>query len=278
MHLISAGYRFLMLLVLLLTLVSCKGSFLGDDIRLFRKVQALANAVATEDLGKIKEIISDQPTLLNYQEPRFGQTLLIWSILNDRYKSAEKLLQLGADPNLQNHDGLSALMYAAEWSSKEWKGNPKYLKLVLRYGGDPNAIAKPISPPARLQTPLISAVNSLSLDNVKIIINAGADPNYIDGCKSALVAAFDLGQIDIVHYLIIEKKIDVHTADCKTLNGDTITVLSQLRNMVYPLGSREHKVKMEVVQYLKSQGLDYNQEPVPKHFYKIYDENFLEKY
>jgi uncharacterized protein len=262
-------------------MVSCNDNdnLLGNDIRLFSKVSILAKAVASEDIEKIEKLVSKQPFLLNYQEPRFGQTLLIWAILNDRYKSAEKLLQLGADPDLQNFDGLSALMYAAEWSIEEWKGDPKYLKLILRYGGNPNAIAKPKVPPARLQTPLIAAVNSLNLKNVTILVDAGADPNYAEHCKSALVAAFHLGQIEMVRYFIIDKNVDVHSSDCKTtLEGDDITVLSRLRGMIYELDSPEYKIKMEVVAYLKLQGIDYHKEPIPSRFYKIYDSKFLEKY
>lgn len=270
--------RIFMLVALLPILVACKDNLLGNDIRLFNEVSALAKAVAAEDINKIEKILSREPTLLNYQEPRFGQTLLMWSILNDRYTSTEMLLRLGADPNLQNHDGLSSLMYAAEWRIEEWKGDPKYLKLLLKYGGDPNSIAKPTEPPARFATPLIAAVNSFSLENVKILVDAGANPDYNDRCTSALTAAFHLSQIEMVRYFIIDKKVDIHNTDCKTLGGDDITVLTRLRKMTYPLNSHKHKVKMEVVEYVKLQGFDYYKEPVPKHFYKIYDAEFLEKY
>jgi ankyrin repeat protein len=255
------GYRQMFFLILPIVmsqfLVACSedNNLLGDDIKLFQEVSTLAKAVDVEDTAKIEKIITNQPTLINYQEPRFGQTLLIWSILNDRYKSAENLLRLGADPNLQNHDGLSALMYAAEWRSEEWHGDPKYLKLVLKYGGDPNAVANPHASQARLETPLIAAVHSFSLENLKTLVNAGADPNYSDNCKSALEAAFALGQIDMVRYLIIEKKVDVQPSNCKTLAGEDITVFDYLRGMRYPRNSREFKVKMEIVEYLKRQGI-----------------------
>jgi ankyrin repeat protein len=272
--------RWLLALIALLFLISCddNNNLLGNDIRLFDKVSGLAAAVASQDIEKIEKIVSKQSALLNYQEPRFGQTLLIWAILNDRYKSAEKLLRLGADPDLQNYNGLSALMYAAEWSVEEWKGDPKYLRLVLRYGGNPNAISNPKVPPARLQTPLIAAVNSLSLENVKILISAGADPDYADSCNSALAAAFNLGQIDMVRYLVIERNVDVRSANCEALDGKSITVATYLREMRYPLDSREYRVKMEVVEFLTSKGVDYRKEPIPKHFYKIHNPEYLKKY
>lgn len=272
--------RPLMLTILFFLLISCgeTNSLLGDDIRLFSEVPALATAVASEDTENIEKIVVQQPALVNYQEPLFGQTLLIWSIMNDHYKSAEMLLRLGSDPNLQNNDGLSALMYAAEWAIGDWAGNPKYLKLVLSYGGNPNAVATPKVPPARLQTPLIAAVNSLSLENVKILISAGADPDYSEGCKSALAAAFNLGQIDIVRYLIVERKVDVSSVNCKSLDERNITVATYLREMTYPLDSREYRVKMEIVEFLRSRGVDYNGEPIPKHFYKLYYSEYLKKY
>lgn len=273
-----SAYRLAVFVALLPLLVSCRGELLGDDIRLFNDVPALARAVANEDIDEIEKTVGERPALVDYQEPRFGQTMLIWSILNDRYKSAEKLLQLGADPNLQNKDGLSALMYAAEWHIEEWRGDPKYLRLVLKYGGDPNAIADSQTPPARLGTPLIAAVNSLNLENVRILVEAGADVDYREGCTSALSAAFNLGQVDMVRYFIIDTKADVRAGGCRTLGGDNISVLTYLREMAYPLDSRDYRVKMEVVRYLKARGFDYYKEPVPKHFYKIYSAEFLDEY
>lgn len=272
--------RLLVLTTLFLFLISCgdNDNLLGNDIRLFNAVSGFAAAVASEEIEKIERIVSQHPALVNYQEPRFGQTLLIWAIVNNRYNSAEKLLRLGADPNLQNNNGLSALMYAAEWSVKEWNGDPKYLNLVLMYGGNPNAVANPKVPPARLQTPLIAAVNSLSLENVKVIISAGADPDFAENCKSALATAFSLGQIDMVRYLMIERNVDVGSANCITLDGKDITVATYLREMRYSLDSREHRVKMEIVEFLKAKGIDYFKEPIPKHLYKMHDPEYLKKY
>lgn len=116
-----------------------------------------------------------------------------------------------------------------------------------RYGGDPNAIAKPEVPPSRLETPLIAAVHSLNLENVKILIHAGADPDYSDGCRSALEAAFDLGQIEMVRYLVIDRKVNLVARDCKTLAGEEITILTHLREAAYPLDSSEYRVKMEII-------------------------------
>lgn len=226
---------------------------LGNDIRLFDDVSRFAEAVDNEDLDEIEKIVQQQHSLVNYQEPRFNETLLMWSILNNKESSAEKLLQLGADPNLQNYDGQSAMMYAAEWQRAPYQGDPKFLRLVLRYGGNPNAIAAPKSPPSRLATPLIAAVNSLNLENVKTVVDAGANVNYSDRCTSALTEAFNLGQIEIVRYFVIEKKADVSLRGCKTIHGEQITIFSYLEDMTFTAGSREQRMKEELVDYLEKQ-------------------------
>ena len=59
----------------------------------------------------------------------------------EKYKSAETLLQCGADPNIATtHSGETALFVAAgfSWVDNLAKTDPKYVKLLLKYGADPN--------------------------------------------------------------------------------------------------------------------------------------------
>lgn len=68
---------------------SVQEDLLGNDYRLFKNtpVWELAQAVQNDNIKKIKEIVSKQDINLDYQEPRFGSTLLMLSIMNEQFKS-----------------------------------------------------------------------------------------------------------------------------------------------------------------------------------------------
>lgn len=63
-----------------------------------------------------------------------------------------------------------------------------------------------------------------------------------------------------------------------TIDGTPLYILYYLREMVFPLDSNEYKIKMEVVNYLKTKGLDYSKEPIPDLYKEQYDKSYLGKY
>ena len=250
---------------------------LANDIRLYENTPAweLAKAVNELDTRRVSELCREDPSLVGFQEPRFGQTLLEWATYTNKYESVKALVEAGADPNLQSNDGTSAFIHSADIDE-----TTDYLELLLRFGGDVNAVAVPKDGKnqQQLRTPLIAAARS-SLANVRLLVEAGADVNYTnEQHQSALHEACDFNRIEIVRYLIIERQADPRILMLRTLNGDSLFVHHLLRNMLFPLDSREYQVKMEVVDYLKTHGMDYWQTEVPAHLYKNYPLEYLEKY
>ena len=260
---------------------------LGKDIRLFRNtpVWKLAKAVDKEDVEKINYLVKNKNVPIDFQEARFGQTLLIWATYCGREKSVEALLKLGADPNLQDHyDGDNAMLIASGSSfySENWCRS-NLLRMILQYGGDPN------SQTFRIQneredyggkTPLTKA-SGVCLEKVKLLVDAGADIDYIseNSSNNPLRGALLRKKVDIVKYLLIEKKANYHNAETSiTIQGDTITVLKRLRDWTFPLDSEEYKIKMEIVEYMKEQGEDYWSYPIPKDIQKRYPQEYLDKY
>lgn len=247
----------------------------GLDIRLFKDGPAweLAKAVQSEDTIKIKKIISEHTVSVDYQEPKFGETLLLWAVWANHYKSSKVLLECGADPNLQdNSNGNSAFIYAADKFETS-----TYLKLLLAYKGDVNAVTKNDSTNI-LCTPLITAAYH-RLESVKLLIDAGADINYTaKNFKCALGSAFTFKKVDIVSYLLIDKKADYKRSFGKTIDGKDIIITDMLRHWVFPLNSDSYRKKMEIVAYLKKQGVDYTKAPIPEHYLKNYPKEFLDKY
>lgn len=256
-------------------------NLLGYDYRLYRDgpAEKLARAVRWQNVRKIRRLTAANPALLRYQEPRYGETVLILATVRKRARAVRALLEAGADPNQQDtYDGYSPVMEAAQDYDSS-----ALLRLLLAHGGDPNAVARPTQPGrlnGPLETPLMFAVGH-RLESVKLLVEAGADVNYYTGPplhRSVIESAFIIGKLDILRYLIIERQIDVHTPLAVTMKGDTLRIGYGLRTLVYPLDSEKYRQKMELVQYLEGKGVDYWRTPVPDHYYKIYSKEFLDKY
>ncbi len=249
-------------------------NYLANDIRLFKHINwELAQAVSIEDTVQIKNILKDGNINVDEREPKFGMTLLIWAINEKKYHSAEVLLKNHADPNLHdNYDGTSAIIAAADNSETS-----KFLELVLMYGADPN---NEIQSDTSLlnQTPLVVAARN-NIDNVKVLINAGAEINKgADKGQSALFTAVRFEQVDVVKYLLIEKNAEFRFPVYETLDGKKLYIVDYLRDWIYPLDSDKYQKKMEIAKYLKDNGMDYWKTKIPKRYYNQYSSEFLEKY
>lgn len=269
--------------IVLLTLIGAcskgQNNMLGNDVNLYEgtKSWSLAKAVDAEDTVKIRSICEKDKTLLLFQEPRFGQTLLEWAVYTNHYPSAKILVELGADPNKQSYDGTSAFIHACNKDETS-----DYAKLLIKYGADVNSVAKPDTTKAgcvqQLKAPLVAAAQS-NIEIVKILVEAGADINYIgEQWQSALHYACNLDRIDIIKYLVIEKKADISRPLFVKLNGDSLYLHHLLRELRFPLDSKEYQTKMEVVAYLKERGMNYWETKIPEQFYELYNKEYLEKY
>lgn len=270
--------RTLFFIFLSLVMISCvrnNDNMLGNDVRLFKHtpVWDVAKAIEKGDSIAIRDLLMGEPdSLLNYQEKKFGQSLLEWAIACDHYESAKVLLELGADPNVPSNEA-SPMIEAAKMGTD-------YVKLLLKYGGDANAVSRS----EKFQhwpTPLIGAAGNY--ESVRILIEAGADPNYIHITKNgARCAALQYAAIscnmDVIRYLIIDIKVNTQRSFDTTINGDSIYVVNYLRYCTYPLDSEEYRKKMEIVAFLKDQGMNYWETKVPQQFYRSYDSAYLEKY
>ena len=264
---------------ILFCLISCynqekpvdKSKLMGNDYRLFQSTPAwtLAKAVEAGDIKKINEEILQKKASVDYQESRFGKTLLMLAITNSQYDSAKTLLELGANPNL--HDtfkGETPIIVAAD------NDDPKYLKLLLAYKGDPNSIENVFSGPKKrinsernsALTACISAIDGKNdLEKVKLLVEAGADINYTKKgiIQTVFAEALMLEKMDVALYLI-EKGADYTKSITSTVleGGDDVSVLQILRNSIIDLDSEQYKKKMELVAFLKSKGFDYDKEPI----------------
>ena len=250
-----------------------KSKLLGMDYRLFQSTPAwnLAKAVKIGDIKKIKEEVIQKKVPVDYLESRFGHTLLMMAIYNGEYESAKTLLVLGANPNLHDtYKGKTPVIIAAG------NADPKYLKLLLAYKGDPNSIENVFSGPkkkinAERNSALTACISPVDgehdLEKVKLLVEGGADINYTKKgiIQTVFAEALIQGKMDVALYLI-EKGADYTKPITSTVleGGEDVSVLYILRCSIIDLDSEQYKKKMEVIAFLKAKGLDYYKEPIPE--------------
>jgi len=263
---------------------------LGADITLFEGTEAweLAIAVEDEDTLEIVRLIREGISV-DTREDKFGQSLLIWAAYTGHYNSAKTLLQNGADPSLTDeYNGKSATLVASNYGFFGGKGvNAGYdtsvamLKLILDYGGSPNQVCKGKHPDNihTIKTPLMEAV-SCCLYKTQLLVERGADVNFGNGFQSVLFSAAHGGKDRelILKYLLIEKDADFKNKYAFTISGDTLRLTDLLRSWVEPLNSEEYRVKMEIVEFLQQNGMNYWETAVPKHLFANYPNEYLDKY
>jgi hypothetical protein len=251
-----------------------KQKLLGNDYRLFQNTPAweLAKAVEDNDVEKIKKEVSYKKVNINYQESRFGNSLLMLAITNNQYTTAEELLKLGANPNLKDfYRGSNSVIDATDHE------DPKYLILVLKYGGNANSLeTAPVKNEDRARsTPLnnaISNIDAYSLDKVKLLIDAGADINYFNNGPEVytnlpLAEALIHNNIKALLFLL-EKGADYNKVMYTMADGHKVFILEGLRKSLIELDSEQYKFKLKAITFLKKHGLDYNAEPVPDYILK----------
>ncbi|WP_293308139.1 ankyrin repeat domain-containing protein [Pedobacter sp. UBA5917] len=250
------------------------GKLLGNDYQLFENtpIWALAKAVRNNDTAKIKELVFVKRMKVDYQETKFGNTLLMLSIVNNQYETSKVLLNLGANVNLENtYRGVSAMIEAAN------NDEPKYLELLLAHKGNPNAIENApvkVGDMAR-ETALnkaISFVGTNGLVKVKLLVEAGADVNYFNEGNPAytnlpLGDALIQDKMDIVLYLL-QQGADYKKVMYLTVNNQKTYILEALRKSVLDLNSLQYKMKLDVIAFLKRKGLNYEKEPIPEYILK----------
>ena len=103
----------------------------SPEIILFDEMVSILNS---RKILTFNELFEDEEEdilkIINYQEFPSGNTLLIYAVRNNLKSAVELLLLKGADPNLQNKFGNSALHAAYK------VGNPYIINLLLEYGAD----------------------------------------------------------------------------------------------------------------------------------------------
>jgi hypothetical protein len=172
----------------------------------------LAKAVATENDMEITKLIKSSNYDINLREPKFGQTLLLLAVGNDKLISTKTLLENNANINIRDFLNISPIEEATK--NIQFKKNAvEILKLLIQHGANVNDadIIKSGNDTAQYVVPLVKA--SSNLDCTKLLLENGANlyvhyngvfPVWVE----MLAMSFD-GYIFVVKHLIIDNKMPI---------------------------------------------------------------------
>lgn len=249
------------------------------NINIFKETPAweLAKAVKDQRTSVIKKIAKKDPQLLDYQESKYGVTLLIWATGMEKYKSVKTLLECGANPNIaskryETYDEETPLSLAAgfSWIDSIAKEDPKYVKILLKHGADPNWTYLGAEHGTEPGTSILMASIGCGIEKTKALVEGGADINH--KTKSGNTAAFlalgvgpnstKEGLMD-AHYLVYEKRAVVSEPYFRGTRfgdgdpNDKFYPVRLLNDWMYALESEEFKIKMDIVKEFERQGVNY---------------------
>ena len=166
-----------------------------------QQVRALAEAAGDGKIKKVEELVA-QGVEINSRGTK-NSTPLFWALRNLNIDGFEKLLALGADPNIIFADG-SVMHWAAKCE------DTRFLREALSHGGNPNLVAGKTS-----ETPLFETIGVGGSDNreaMLILLDAGANINAVTGGekifgmsmggKTPMMVAANVVRFDIVYELL----------------------------------------------------------------------------
>lgn len=267
-------------------------------------VWELAKAVKNNNIWKIKSLLKDNPELVDYKDPKYGATLLIWAVGTERYNAAKALLECGADPDIIcTHTGETALYTASgySWVDNFAKKDAIYVELLLEHGADPNIGFAGTANDNFTEigtTPLMNSIGC-GIEKTKALVEGGADINFQlpESKETAAIVAINHvwsntldSEMIYAYYLIVEKKADISQAHYYGKNiKDETTVHSPVANLRRwtpdDLESEGYQMKMAIVEEFKKNGYDYWATEIPKDIIEQYQkllpdtwEEYLENY
>ncbi len=208
-----------------------------------RRVRSLAEAAGK---GKVKQIddLVNQGVEVSSRGTK-GATPLFWAMRNNSVDGFQKLLELGADPNVVFADGGTVIHWAVQLE------NSSFLRLALEYGGNPNLVAGHHG-----ETPLFKTIGSSGDSDISVLtmlLKYGADPNVKEakGNTPAMIAA-GVGRFDIV-YVLLDSNADYNLKNDKGYS--LLDRIASKRNVFVP-GSEQEKSLLQVIGWLSERGVN----------------------
>ena len=150
---------------------------------------AIHQAYQRGDLEVLKALLGDPPDFPNTRGPQAGgEIILEYAIYHSPLPFIRALLDLGADPNYQDHAGFPSLIATLTTDRSD-----KYeiIELLLSFGADIQQRG------FNDYTPLHHAANAEDVTAIELLLRHGADATArtaIDDCATPLEEAENLGR------------------------------------------------------------------------------------
>jgi uncharacterized protein len=169
-----------------------------------------------------------------------GISPLLWLIGETRDpEPIEYLLDKGADPNYREPTIKASALYFAAGGSN----TTAILEVLLRHKGNPNLIGPNDEPP------LFTAVQQDRIENVKVLVQHGADINWVHrNGSTAATQALTRREFNLVLYFLDQG-----------LTSRLDYLASLLEYVIVPKGSEAEQGKNEVIAALRARHIAYPQ-------------------
>ena len=149
----------------------------------------LAEAAEHGDVQKIKALVSNGANINS--QGLDGVTPLSWALVKGNLGGFNALLELGADPNLTDDEGDSAIILAAGVK------DPRFLNMAIEHGGNVNKAG------FGSITQLMIASAAGYAENINVLLEANANVNAQDALgNTALMYAVKANRVEVVRILI----------------------------------------------------------------------------
>lgn len=192
-----------------------------------KKLRELARAAGKGDTRKIDEIVSSGLDV--NARGNSNATVLFWAMRNKH--GFERLLQLGADPNVIFDDRGTVI----HWLSRQQ--DCAMLKIALQHGGDPNLKARLFNH-SPIFTTITAGENSGTPECFDVLVINGADINLADDHGlTPILFAVELARYDIA--LELMKLGADHTV--KDIRGRSLMDISDEHKDAFVAGSVTEK-------------------------------------
>ena len=211
-------------------------------------VYSMSLIVKDDNYYDLTKFIGDNPNIdIDTPEPLLGNSLLMYAIFNNKLNSANALLENGANPNFVNENHETPLIYAIK------KNNISAIRILTGFGANPN-----FAPGGSDNSPYKWASNDTSTFN--LLIDSGL--NITDSIISRTILKTS-DNIDILHFLIFEKKINP-AFSFKTINEhytyDTVVIncLQKIKEENYASDSFKEQLKQDILKISNNYSKEYN--------------------
>jgi len=150
--------------------------------------QTLLDAVKADDRAAV-EALAAQGADANVREAD-GATALAWAAMRSNVEIAQSLLKAGANPNLANELGIGPLSLAIQ------NGSAELARLLLDNGADPNLACE------NGETPLMTAARLGQVDVMRMLLDHGAEVNAREGKFGQTALMWAAGNPEAVRLLL----------------------------------------------------------------------------